>query len=153
MLKNPAKIFLNLYPDSRGGWLPKFNVIFQFSRKSDQQFLYVKLLPDRQTTMWVVCLSVCRDSLKHNCLGRDLKYSEHVRVRPILASGTRYRYRYRKKMLRYQPRYCTHVTKTIVLCFDCAHQRKKQHPSALKCPANRSALHHNHSWTPQCHGH
>ena len=32
--------------------------------------------------------------------------------------------------------------KTIVLCFNCTHQRKKQHPSALKCHANRNALHH-----------
>jgi len=78
------------------------------------------------------------------------------RVRPILASGTRYRpilpASVLKKILRYQPRYCARVTKTIVLCFDCAHQRKKQHPSALECHANRYALHHNHSWTPQCYG-
>ena len=34
------------------------------------------------------------------------------------------------------------VMKTVVLCFDCTHQRKKQHSSALKCHANQNALHH-----------
>ena len=34
------------------------------------------------------------------------------------------------------------VIKTVVLCFDCTQQRKKQHSSTLKCHANRNALHH-----------